>query len=379
MFNKKVLGTLIKNAVRLHCDRLYCITKFPDEYKCLTDYMNITEESKQYYQNANEELLTAKLTEEIEDIVREIGNENFSFDEKILNFLEYFRLNVMYESIGEKASKISQSALNPVILGKGVCNAQAHFLELLLLESGEEAAAMRVKLKDQDTGFVAEHKVAIVKSPNQDIIYYLDPTWYNGTSSFNTERLSDDMLYGSQAKEFHTFESDISKISQARKRVYEYLIKKYKIKEISHLLDLDGLSDLEKHARIIMYMSRHLVKISETVRARSILLEGKEIEIGKALELFYYANGIEFSLAIKKNSSKRDAILLIWIDGKSAAIYPKKVFSLSENNSLISKKWIAIQKEDGNFQTIDQLNEYDSEIMKKQEAIIDDIESKSKD
>lgn len=379
MLNKKALGTRIKNAVRLHCDILYCITKFPDKYKCLTDYMNITEESKQYYQNANEELLTAKLTEEIEDIVREIGNENFSFDEKILNFLEYFRLNVMYESIGEKASIISQSALNPVILGKGVCNAQAHFLELLLLESGEEAAAMRVKLKDQDTGFVAQHKVAIVKSPNLDIIYYLEPTWYNGTSSFNTERLSDDMLYGSQAKEFHTFESDISKISQARKRVYEYLIKKYKIKEISHLLDLDGLSDLEKHARIIMYMSRHLVKISETVRARSILLEGKEIEIGKALELFYYANGIEFSLAIKKNSSKQDAILLIWIDRKSAAIYPNKVFSLSENNSLISKKWIAIQKEDGNFQTIDQLNGYDSEIMEKQKAILDDIESKSKD
>lgn len=70
---------------------------------------------------------------------------HFSLEEKIMNFLEYIRINGMYESIEEKAAILSQEAINIALLGKGVCNSQSRFLELLLLASNEEANILRVK------------------------------------------------------------------------------------------------------------------------------------------------------------------------------------------------------------------------------------------
>ena len=136
VFNKKNLEQLLRNDVRDHRDLVYRI-ETTDLYKSLLEYINSTQNSKSFFEIGNTDYMYAKLKKELEDVVSTLGCEHFSLEEKIINFLEYIRLNGMYESIGEKAAILSQEAINIALLGKGVCNSQSKFLELLLLSSNE--------------------------------------------------------------------------------------------------------------------------------------------------------------------------------------------------------------------------------------------------
>lgn len=123
---------------------------------------------------------------------------------------------------------------------------------------------------------------------------------------------------------------------------------------------MEDLTDLEKQATIITYLESILVPTTEKVNFRSILLDGKEIEVSKALELFFYANDIEFAPIFGK--PKYNCMFLVKIDDKEAVINPPTLFSKEENKDTISKKWIAIRQPNEEFKTIDKLNEnYDGQ------------------
>ena len=118
--NREVLEQLLQNDVKNHRDLVYRMNN-TDEYKFLSNYIKATPYSRSFFENANIDYMYTKLKKELQDVVYTLGDENFSLEEKVLNFLEYIRLNGMYESIGEKAAVLSQEAINIALLGKGVC------------------------------------------------------------------------------------------------------------------------------------------------------------------------------------------------------------------------------------------------------------------
>ena len=356
--NKDALEQLLQNDVKSHRDLVYRINN-TDKYKFLLNYIKATPYSRSFFENANTDYMYAKLKKELQDVVYTLGDEHFSLEEKVLNFLEYIRLNGMYESVGEKAAALSQDAINIALLGKGVCNSQSRFLELLLIASNEEANILRIRGLEESQDVSSEHQVTVVKF-DKDKFYFLDPTVYNGKLSSIHYKLSDENFYNGKPNELYDFYASEEKINESRKTVYKYLIERYNIKGISEQLHMEDLTDLEKQATIITYLESILVPTTEKVNFRSILLDGKEIEVSKALELFFYANDIEFAPIFGK--PKYNCMFLVKIDDKEAVINPLTLFSKEENKDTISKKWIAIRQPNEEFKTIDQLNEnYDGQ------------------
>lgn len=354
-FNKNDLEQLMQNDVRSHRDLVYRINN-TDEYKSLLKYIKVTPYSKRFFENSNTEYMYDKLKTELKEIVDILGNKHFSLEEKILNFLEYIRLNGMYESIGEKAAVLSQDALNIAILGKGVCNSQSKFLELLLIASNEESKTLRIRGVEENS---SEHQANFVKF-DKDKFYFLDPTAYNGKISSMHYELTDKDFYGGKPNGLYDFYASEEKINEARETVYKYLVERYNIREISEQLHLENLADLEKQATIITYLESILVPSTEKVNFRSIILDGKEIEVGKALELFYYANNIEFKPIFGR--PKSNCMFLLKIDDRDAVINPPTLFSKEKNEEPLSKRWIAIRQADEEFKTIDKLDkDYDGQ------------------
>ncbi len=357
-FNKDVLEQILQNDVKNHRDLVYRINN-TDEYKFLLNYIKATPYSRSFFENANTDYMYAKLKKELQDIVYTLGDEHYSLEEKVLNFLEYIRINGMYESIGEKAASLSQEAINIALLGKGACNSQSRFLEMLLIASNEESNVLRIKGIAENQEVSLEHQVTVVKF-DKDKYYFLDPTVYNGRLSSMHYKLSDENFYNGKPNELCDFYVSEEKVNKSRKKVYEYLIERYHIKGISEQLHMEDLTDLEKQATIITYLESILVPAIEKVNFRSIVLDGKEMEVSKALELFYYANDIKFIPIFGK--PKYHCMFLIKIDDKEAVINPPTLFSKEENKESLSKKWIAIRQPDEEFKTIDKLNEnYDGQ------------------
>lgn len=356
--NREVLEQLLQNDVKNHRDLVSRMNN-TDEYKFLSNYIKATPYSRSFFENANIDYMYTKLKKELQDVVYTLGDENFSLEEKVLNFLEYIRLNGMYESIGEKAAVLSQEAINIALLGKGVCNSQSRFLELLFIASHEEANILRIRKFEESQDIYSEHQVTVVKF-DKDKFYFLDPTSYNGKLSSMRYKLSDKNFYNGKPNGLYDFYVSEEKINESRKNVYEYLIERYNIKGISERLHMEDLTDLEKQATIITYLESILVPVTEKVNFRSIILDGKEIEVSKALELFYYANHIEFTPIFGK--PKYNCMFLIKINDKEAAINPPTLFSKKENKDTLSKKWIAIRQANEEFKTIDKLNDnYDGQ------------------
>ena len=223
--NREVLEQLLQNDVKNHRDLVYRMNN-TDEYKFLSNYIKATPYSRSFFENANIDYMYTKLKKELQDVVYTLGDENFSLEEKVLNFLEYIRLNGMYESIGEKAAVLSQEAINIALLGKGVCNSQSRFLELLFIASHEEANILRIRKFEESQDIYSEHQVTVVKF-DKDKFYFLDPTSYNGKLSSMRYKLSDKNFYNGKPNGLYDFYVSEEKINESRKNVYEYLIERY--------------------------------------------------------------------------------------------------------------------------------------------------------
>ena len=90
--NKDALEQLLQNDVKSHRDLVYRINN-TDKYKFLLNYIKATPYSRSFFENANTDYMYAKLKKELQDVVYTLGDEHFSLEEKVLNFLEYIRLN----------------------------------------------------------------------------------------------------------------------------------------------------------------------------------------------------------------------------------------------------------------------------------------------
>lgn len=311
--------------------------------KRLLQYMESSTASKNFFDNVDVDDLMAKYEEELIRVSKALGNATFPSKQKMLNFLEYIRINGMYENIDmrdffmpQTVAAISQSGINIALLGKGVCASQARFLRDLLLTSGEEAITKKVYFIDEDGIIEDQHLVTYACSSNNGTNFFLDPTWYNGTinsleGSFNSADISEQ-----HRSLLSILDVTQEEIESARNKVQEYLIERFQIKDISTQLGIDKASDLDKQIRMLTFMEKHLSPASGSLNCRSVVLGDREIECGKLLELFYKANNIPYIL--KCSGDKYNSAYITTIDGMESTIYPKVAFFSDRNNNSLSRK-----------------------------------------
>lgn len=67
--------------------------------KRLLQYMESSTASKNFFDNVDVDDLMAKYEEELIRVSKALGNSTFPSKQKMLNFLEYIRINGMYENI----------------------------------------------------------------------------------------------------------------------------------------------------------------------------------------------------------------------------------------------------------------------------------------
>jgi len=323
--------------------------------KRLLRYMESSTASKSFFDNTDADDLMVKYEEELIKVSEALGNSTFSCKQKMLNFLEYIRMNGMYENIDMSkffmphiVSAISQSGISVALLGKGVCASQASFLRDLLITSGEDAITKKVYFIDEDGMIEDQHLVTYACSSKEDAIFFLDPTWYNGTinsleGSFNSADIPEQ-----HRSLLSMLDVTQEEIEAARNTVQEYLIDRFQIKDISTQLGISEASDLDKQIRMLVFMEKHLAPASEALNCRSVVLGNREIECGKLLELFYKANNIPYTL--KCSGDKYNSAYVTTIDGMEATIYPKLAFINDRNNNPLSRKLHFAQNEQGENQ-----------------------------
>lgn len=153
------------------------------ETKRLLRYMESSTASKSFFDNVDVDDLMAKYEKELIRVSETLGNSTFSSKQKMFNFLEYIRMNGMYENIDMSkffvpgtVSAISQSGINIALLGKGVCASQASFLRDLLITSGEDAMTRTVYFIDENGMTEDQHLVTHACSSEDGTNFFLDPT-----------------------------------------------------------------------------------------------------------------------------------------------------------------------------------------------------------
>jgi len=322
--------------------------------KRLLRYMESSTASKSFFDNVDADDLRAKYEEELIRVSETLGNSTFSSKQKMLNFLEYIRMNGMYENIDMSkffipgtVSAISQSGINIALLGKGVCASQASFLRDLLITSGEDAITRKVDFIE-DGIIEDQHLVTYACPSGGGTNFFLDPTWYNGT--INSLEGSFNSAYIPEQHRALLSMLDVTQeeIESARNTVQEYLIERFQIKDISTQLGISEASDLDKQIRMLAFMEKHLAPASEALNCRSVVLGNREIECGKLLELFYKANNIPY--ALECSGDKYNSYYVTTIDGVECTIAPKFAFNKEKNNNPLTRHLHFAKDEQGKNQ-----------------------------
>lgn len=368
------IQNLIKKQISEHVSQIRFYRQLAlNDYtssKSLINYMDASSASQTFFSTLNEETLAFKYDTELGRICNALGNSSFSFDEKVLNFLEYIRLCGMYENLSRNKfflhgmlEDLSKTGINIALLGKGVCSSQANFLRDLLLKSGENANSNKLYFFDKNGNVEDTHFVTYVFSKRQDSLLFLDPTWYNGTlksisGSFDSACRIDDTN-----APLSLLDVNQEQILSARNTVLDYLINRFGIQDISRQLGIANATDLDKQIRMLAFMERNLAPATESLSCRSVVLYNREIECGKLLEMFYRANNIPYLLNC--SGDKSESSYTTSINGLSCALIPCKAFSCEKNENTLSEKLHSFRNEDGKLQFLSNT----SAIKKKQLAI----------
>lgn len=277
------------------------------------------------------------------NIIEHLGNDTYTDEEKILNYLEYIRLCGMYENYSlsnyelenPEADKdylyrkkafypsISQCRYNIALFGKGVCYSQSRFLADLLANSNLlKSEYQRVFSFVTPGGNVELHEICGMDKENSSLededycTITLDPTIYDGTIKSMKTGFSYGFSKNNIIQEIDFDEEDILK---ARKRVLDYCSKKYDMKNLLIELGIhDGLSDDEKLKLILEYLENNIVSLEYYISVCSVEYQNREFEIGKLFELLCYSSGLKYKMI--SNGKRSNTIYNVKIEDKNIKI-----------------------------------------------------------
>lgn len=282
-----------------------------------SQYINLSDTKKKFLRKFtdknNIESLISEFILELNDIISNLGNDNYSDEEKILNYLEYIRLCGMYENIANFdeykdmfgnsiVSKISQTPLNIILLGKGVCASQAKALEYLInfsnIDEFDKCSEFSIIIGGEMHSIVGAE---IIKNEPETLTTF-DPTTYLGTLESLQYGFNHSKIQCAISNEY--FKVDENQIKKSRETVLKYLVNKYDIKNLlSQIKGFENASVSSKVNLIENYIMKNTV-VDNLLEFGSICLKDKEIENGKMFEIMCFAAGIPVDFICKDKKSE---------------------------------------------------------------------------
>lgn len=287
--------------------------------------------------------LVAKYEKELESIIESLGNTTYSDKEKLLNYLEYIRLNVCNENYKVDLDdffdtaympNLSMTAFNSAILGKGVCSSQSGFLtDLLNYSNFTEYGTVSIKTILLPEGV---RDVVVLGCEDETKAVVLDPKGYAGTvQSIKRVFSYKKNIYPEQKN--NKLEITRENILNARKNALEYCIKKYRINSLIKKIGVENYSSTSDKADLIAdYITFHKVNAKHEVDFDTVSIFGKEIECGKLFEMLCYASGIDYT--IRCDDKSRDNTTYLITDTKCIYNFNSFNYSTSQTNNNYKKR-----------------------------------------
>ncbi|MDR2641057.1 MAG: hypothetical protein LBC61_07375 [Candidatus Peribacteria bacterium] len=316
-----------------------------------------------FFHETNVEKLFLMYKNTISETAKSLGIGETTNRQFIANVLEYGRFLGMYENMtdtkdgifGTDVSCLSQSGLNIALLGKGVCASQARFMRDLLQERNIDSVCTNVTFfekKDEEEVPVGEHDVTLFELDG--MYYYADPTWYNGTipSLKGSNGLAKCWKY--PKLDLYTLDFSQEEIEKACRVASNVAIKKLGIDKIAEELGLSELEDLNKQTTIMAFLEKNAISQAQSVDVASVDINGFEVEVGKAFELFLQQQSVPYSIH-QSEKTKEENILFLSVLGKPTAICTRNI--LYKENNKLSSSLHQIQMEDKRRKCLHKTNE----------------------
>lgn len=292
--------------------------------KDILDYLNSSEWSSTFFSffdssepSLDFERLTRLYNQNLNDVVKNLGNDTFTDREKIFNFLEYLRLTCCTENYQINESdfadvslipELSYGRMNAALLGKGVCSAQSKFLKDLITYSN----ALPYGQVNTQTIFCPKglHDIVVLNCEDENRAITLDPQNYVGSVSsvkrgFDCKKLLlDDSFEG---KGFRTTKKDLLK---ARDTVLNYCVKKYGIDKLAER-EFYGNNAAEKLQKIESFIASYATNCGDTLNFDTISVRRHEFEVGKFFEMACYACNIPYKLEVPAKEDRSCTVIFL--------------------------------------------------------------------
>ncbi|MEG1457589.1 MAG: hypothetical protein RR984_01370 [Bacilli bacterium] len=230
---------------------------------------------------------------ELKKIISEFGNDSFSDDEKILNYLEYFRLFVSYlpyKSSTDYPYLSNESRYMSSLLGHGTCISQAYFLRDLLKYSNIKKYG---EFNITETNIGHSHTFISGKDMMSGDNIFIDPVLYRGSVISLEQTLRRD-----NARHLSDFFIDESQIFDARNRVLSYGVFKC------------GFNNSEEDINEISNSLLDASCFDACFNSGCTSVLGKKMDIGKVFEMYCYALNINYNFICSED--RRNAVYSIY-------------------------------------------------------------------
>jgi len=263
----------------------------------------------------------------VEQIKEQYTNPMNSDKKNILNILEYIRFMSTYENIKDQGiyaptTSLSQSSISSVFLGKGVCASQARQMrDILPMDSKVKCVCFFDEEEGYENMILEQHDVVISMVEGKE--KYIDPTWYNGTTK-SLKGSNGKVEHGEQ--QYESIEATQEEINESKMEVALKIIKELGIDEISKKLQLEGMDDIKKQCAIFTYIEKGVDVKDCGLTHLTTQINGRNIEVGKAIELFFISNSIQYSL-VPSTSDKAESILNMRVNEKDVCLIPKHMYN----------------------------------------------------
>jgi len=266
----------------------------------------------------------AEYVNHISNVKSKLYTSNDS-DLNIMKLYEYIRLttfkdNLLVKGCEKYIESLGDSSISPAFTGKATeLGTLRYFRDLL--PTGMESVITSVNvLCPRDFDIPSTRDVMIVNTESG--MKSADVVNYNG----NLSSMNSDFKVNFYSGDVKPFMVSKDLLTQARREVSYMLIEDLGIDEMSKMIINDGMSDYEKQCAIIGCVSTMLNQSNMPVKFNLVNINGRLMEIGKVMELFFIYNGIDYTIS---DTAKEDSIYNVIVKGEEYSLDPKDMFSSS--------------------------------------------------
>lgn len=269
------------------------------------------------YGRRDSEELFYDYMKKIVSVKKDLFDDEDSIEFIVAKIYEFIRLTTVSENIMSPANKdylndLGTSSVNPMLIGKTTDLATTRLVRDML-PSYVDSKIISVKQNYKESP-------ALIVSYDGSY-YYLNPVKYDGNTISNDDKLF--LRYDdSDVKPLYI---DDRSIILARSEVANYLIRDLKIDVVSEKIINDEMSKFDKQCAILGYLETIINTSNMPVSHNVVKINGRLMELGKVMELFFIYNNIPYSFECEEN--KDNAIYDVVVDGTSYSLDPSVMYN----------------------------------------------------